>query len=287
MEKYTDWRDKGTGISPFLPPTKIKLSTWSKTFRYLFFIIKLLLVLPIIITFPVAGFTTTLLQFILKVLFNLDMDVNVQGVRKRLIKRNLHYPHVDERKPKLYMVNYSSALNAIVCSLLAQGPTLILVPKQDIIYVLTVTQFIKFTLDGSLDVTKFGTPCNVEKNDLINILTNNVCFMFPEGTCSNGKSVLPFEITEKALIEYIGEDTELIPIQIRLNQSLVTPMPQGKLSWFNNLVIVDQIHIKCKIGENVSFDQLRVTLNNQDKYKLVNHRLNLQSKIEFVTRTKA
>lgn len=287
MEKYTDWRDKGTGISPFLPPTKIKLPFWIKSIRYVCFVVKLILVLPIVITFPIMGYTTTLLQFIFKVLFSLDMDVNVQGVRKRLIKRKLHYPHVNASRPKLYMVNYTSALNALVCNLLSQGPALFLIPKQDTIYVLTMSQFINYTLDGSLDVTKFGVPCNSDSHDVINFLANNVCFMFPEGTCSNGKSVLPLEITENALRECISEETELIPIQIKLNQSLTTPMAQSKLNWFNNLILVNQIHVKCKIGENTTYDQIRTALNNQDKYKLVNHRLNLQSKIEFVTRTKA
>lgn len=78
--------------------------------------------------------------------------------------------------------------------LLAQGPVTLLVPSNDIVYKVSIREFINFILAGGLDIKLYGHEVAE-----LSQLGNTVNFMFAEGTSCNGKSVLPFSITGKNL----------------------------------------------------------------------------------------
>ena len=142
-------------------------------------------------------------------------------------------------------------------------------------------QITNFILDGSLSAKKHGQ----EINDF-NKLKNTALFMFPEGTCSNGKSVLPFNFSQDVFTEMI-ESVEYLNIkiiQLKVNNSLVTPL--GVSSGFKYLirVISKGVNIKYKINnDNIkpSLEIIRIALNDGDKYKLVSKSLNIVSKGKF------
>ena len=207
MEKFTDWRDKGTGIAPFFPPpTSSKEGKVLNSVVYgFFFMIKIILLLPFIIVNQLTG-SKMALTTILKRLFGWSMDVNVIGVKRKAVTKKEHYPTAGN----LYLVNYQSALDAITLNLLSQGNPIFLVPDNVHIYKLSLWNFIRYTLDdGSLNISKYG---EIVAN--INELKKSVNFLFIEGTCSNGKSTLPFNLNSQTLLEFLEPDNNLSLIHI-------------------------------------------------------------------------
>ena len=276
MEKFTDWRDKGTGIAPFLPPT-VKEPTIVAQICYLFLLVsKCLFLLPLILTYCLIG-SNSILNIILSFILSWKSEVTVQGVKRRDIDPSKHYP----QKNNLYICNCSSPLDGLALSLISKDKCNFLVPDGSIIYKMDLKQITNFILDGSLSAKKYGQ----EINDF-NKLKNTALFMFPEGTCSNGKSVLPFNFSQDVFTEMI-ESVEYLNIkiiQLKVNNSLVTPL--GVSSGFKYLirVISKGVNIKYKINnDNIkpSLEIIRIALNDGDKYKLVSKSLNIVSKGKF------
>ncbi|CCD23608.1 lysophosphatidic acid acyltransferase LOA1 NDAI_0B05750 [Naumovozyma dairenensis CBS 421] len=288
MEKFTNWRDKGTGIAPFLPPTSGNNKDPNVVIQLgygLILLIKMIIISPLIILFHITG-SRTVLKWNLGSLFGWKSDINVVGVKRRLVKPEKHYP----MKSQLYVVNYQSSLDCLMLYLISQGSCSFLVPDSDgSIYKMRLFKFICFTLNGSLNVTKYSK----EKVQNLGALKNTVNFLFIEGTCSNGKSVLPFGINSSELKSFIDPEWEMnnrhnFDIQniiLKINNSLVTPLPVGKFTFLIRM-LTKKVHYKCKITEpqriSATLDELRSSLNDGDKYKLVSKTLGIESKREFV-----
>lgn len=199
MEKYTNYRDRGTGISPFMPIHPSKHGSIFKTVQWTIFIVKMVLLLPLIV-FSVGGnFTGSMIYLLMKLVFSYSVDVTVQGKRRRAVSRKTDYP----RRGNLYLCNYTSVLDALVCRIIAQDTSvLFLVAFQNEIYGMRIWSFVRYTLAQS-DIAKYGEKIDAWKD----VCDNYTCFMFPEGVTSNGKSVLPFEIEDARLKQFIlGED---------------------------------------------------------------------------------
>lgn len=279
MEKFTNWRDKGTGIAPFLPPTVGNPSFASQLGCTIIFIFKCIILLPVVILYKITA-SKVIGSWMLSFLFNWKIDVNVQGVKRRELNKAAHYPQRDG----IYICNSSSALDAFVLDMIAQGPSWFLIPFENVLYKMDKEQYMNFALDGSLNVKRYGKEVSS-----IGQLKNSVVFVFPEGTCSNGKSVLPFSITEVALKEFIDPSDHRISrplqtIQLKVNGSLVTPLSLSKYKFFSRM-LAKGVHIKVKIHEKqqiTPFENLRISLNDGDKFKLVSKSLNVESKIKFV-----
>lgn len=283
MEKFTDWRDKGTGIAPFLPPTIKNVNSVLQAWYIFVLIVKLIFTSPFFIIYHFSN-SNDVLELILRLFFDWKLDVTVPGVKRRDLDVAVQYPQKDQ----LYICNYSSPLDGYALTVVAQGPAVFLIPEGNSIYSMGLNQFVEFTLDGSLDVKKFGKECSSMES-----LKGNVVYMFAEGTCSNAKSVLPFELKTDVLQNFlestpVKSPLKLKSVQLKINNSLVTPLPvQSK---YNYMLRMYQkgIHMKCKIyNETVgSLDEARVLLNDSDKFKLVSKNLNIESKRKFVVEYK-
>lgn len=279
MEKFTNWRDKGTGIAPFLPPTVGSPSFASQLGYTIIFILKCIILLPGLILYKITA-SKVIGSWMLSFLFNWKVDLNVQGVKRRELNKAAHYPQRD----RIYICNSSSALDALVLDMIAQGPSWFLIPFENVLYKMNKEQYMNFALDGSLNAKKFGKEVSS-----IGQLENSVVFVFPEGTCSNGKSVLPFEITEEILREFIdpsnhNKSATIQAIQLKVNGSLVTPLSLSKYTFFSRM-LAKGVHVKVKIHEKqqiTPFENLRISLNDGNKFKLVSKTLNMESKRKFV-----
>ncbi|EJS41280.1 vps66p [Saccharomyces arboricola H-6] len=288
MEKYTNWRDNGTGIAPFLPNTIRKPSSLMTAYSMFILTVKAVVVLPLIIVYILTN-NNGLLGLILKFTFSWKEEVSIQGVKKRDVNKSKHYP----LKGKLYICNCTSPLDALTTALLAQGPVSLLVPSNDIVYSVSVRKFVDFILSGGLDIKLYG-----HKITELSKLSSTVNFMFAEGTSSNGKSILPFSITGKKLKEFIdpslatmnpamakNKKIELQTIQIRTNKTAITTLPISNMEYLSRL-LNKGVHVKCKINEpqvvSDDLEEMRIALNGGDKYKLVSRKLDIQSKKQFV-----
>ncbi|QID83096.1 lysophosphatidic acid acyltransferase loa1 [Saccharomyces pastorianus] len=147
MEKYTNWRDNGTGIAPFLPNTIRKPSKVMTACLLGILGVKTIIMLPLIMLYLLTG-QNNLLGLILKFTFSWKEEITVQGIKKRDVRKSKHYP----QKGKLYICNCTSPLDAFSVVLLAQGPVTLLVPSNDIVYKVSIREFINFILAGVLDI---------------------------------------------------------------------------------------------------------------------------------------
>lgn len=300
MEKFTDWRDKGTGIAPFLPQTPL-LSLESGVRRIAnngILVLKLIITLPLILISSLLYWTPLkkpLWKLLLKLLCNFQVQVTCQGVKKRDLSSK-HLP----RKGQLYLVNYTSPLDALALYFSSQGEPVFLIPhvkdKDVKLYKLRVLEFIQFTLRGSLFEDGDNFPTISQLSDV----EDYTAFLFPEGTSSNGKSILPFAVTQEFLDEFVGQeegvsnsvsnpqnklrgDWELQTISLKVNTVLVTPLKIGSWKYLVRMSSTG-VNYKCKISEPTGgkIDQLRTVMCGGDKYKLVGKELNVASKKRFV-----
>lgn len=279
MEKYTSWRDKGTGIAPFLPPPVSNPGFGALVFQTLLFVLKLVIILPLLILYGIIQ-SKSILGWILGFLLRWKLDVTVQGVKRRELGNPRNYP----QKGKLYLCNSTSALDALALDMLAQGSSSFLVPQDHTIFKMNRKEYFNFAQNGSLNAARFGVATgNVRQ------LKSTVNFMFPEGTCSNGKSVLPFALNETELLDFLqlsetDRSATLQTIQLKINGSLVTPLRVNKFKYWTTMYSRG-IHFKIRINEPQKLfplEGLRASLNDNNKFKLVSKTLDVESKRRFV-----
>lgn len=274
MEKYTNWRDKGTGIAPFLPPSLGSPSVVSKVGWPVLFALKTIVVSPMIILYLLTG-SKALFEVIALFLFGWKVDVTVQGVKRRQLNKREHYPH----ESSVYLCNSSSAVDAHVLDSISNGKSTFLVASENQLFKMNKGQYMDFTLDGSLDVKRYGKEIHS-----IDQYKDQVTFIFPEGTCSNGKSVLPFEVDEARLGEFLADAPQVQVVHLKINGSLTTPLSLTKWQFVSRLVMYG-VHAKVKIHEPQPLrplESLRVVMNDGNKFKLVSKALNVEAKRKFV-----
>ncbi|CCF56953.1 hypothetical protein KAFR_0B06570 [Kazachstania africana CBS 2517] len=290
MEKFTNWRDKGTGIGPFLPPRSPKGGSIMMDYVFIVYgIIKSVLLLPLVLGNLVVD-SIYMWEIILSVLFGSGCKIDLMVDGRKLKRQNEQKGNILS-KGVIYMVNFTSIIDAMILKMICGGQNFrILVPNENgKFFQLGLIGLVKFTKNGSLDVERYGNEIsNIEKE-----LDKYIWFMFPEGTTSNGKSVLPFVVTSANLNEVIYGDDEMKPvkvssIRIKVNQSLTTPLRVSLWSLIKNL-FTKKISVKCNVHkvvildrDGVSLDTIRVQLNGEDSFKLVSKSLNIDSKRRFV-----
>ena len=296
MEKYTNWRDKGTGIAPFQPPSNDKESIFFNSsiiinlINLILYIVRCLLLLPLIIVTPFINLKLIFLTGLTN--GRIKIDFQVQGIKRSILNKNPYKYHL--QKGQIYIVNYCSVISSIILQYITNDNKSIkyIVPNEatNELYELTLKQFIKFSMEGkSLDVTEYG---EVIKEINSNELNKYTWIIFGEGTCSNGKSILPFQITkgmiETTILNEENSNSSVIPITIKVNYSLVTPLGGSMIQYLMKLVLKYKCIAKVRIhephklsNENNSLDSIREELNDGDKYKLVSKTLNIKEKRKF------
>lgn len=211
MEKYTNYRDNGTGISPFMPSTSHKNVTNGHNIIYsifmtIIFIIKIIILTPILLCLIGVTFNGSMSYLLMKLLFHYQIDVTVQGKSKRVINKARDYPNRGSQQ--LYICNYTSPLDAVVCYIMSQDhKVLYLVAHENEIYGMRFWKFIQYTLaQDHSQLVKNGEKIPHWEE----VRKDYTCFLFAEGTTSNGKSVLPFAISDPFLQEFItgGQEEE-------------------------------------------------------------------------------
>ncbi|SCW02363.1 LAFE_0F04786g1_1 [Lachancea fermentati] len=301
MEKFTNWRDKGTGIAPFFPVTP-PLSQ-EKGFRS--FLSNVITTLKLIVALPFLPFVY-LLQFlnlskpictlVLKIICGWNIQTNVQGVKRR-DQGPEHMPGVG----RYFFVNYSSPLDCIALWLIAKGPVTFCIPrmkgKKVTMYRLSLIEALKFALKGSI----FENETSFQIIDKVDEAKDYVTYIFPEGTTSNGKSVLPFALTQEFMDEFLGIEEGFSSsaqkpinlnlhkrkvvqtIQLKINATLTTPLPISAWNYLNRMSS-QGVTFKCKINEpcTTKVDEVRTALCGGDKYSLVGKDLNVDSKTKFI-----
>ncbi|KAI5954723.1 hypothetical protein KGF57_003746 [Candida theae] len=199
MEKFSNWRDRATGLSPFMPiPFPNSTKNKPKSTNNLFptdFIYRLVLFctkLPIFLTklpfFTVASILYTLtglhifLKFIFTFLFGFSpIEYAVDGVKSSQVDKLKSYK---PQRGDLVIANYTSPLDGYILASISQTSRItILVPdKSGNLY-----QYSPWTLIDHCVNQIQGPPV-----DDVSKLKNEIVVLLLEGTTSNNTALLPF-----------------------------------------------------------------------------------------------
>ncbi|ODV94986.1 hypothetical protein PACTADRAFT_3872 [Pachysolen tannophilus NRRL Y-2460] len=294
MEKFTNWRDKSTGISPFLQPNNSRVNKSSSLLAKIFFIttgsitaiIKLPILIILLFLFLILkkiGLGKPILRVLLLLVFNLnEIDVSVNNVKKsqkKLIEFNL------PDKNDICVVNYSSPLDCLILYLISKGQ------HDKMVYLISdnsgnlreysMLSFMNHALSKPI-LFKDSNNGIIENLDQYK---DKIVFIFPEGTTSNNKSILPFN---KNLIKISNTTSRKIKI-INLNKSniYITSMPMTFLR-FNTYNLMNfnefgKYKVKIFVEEaETAWSVIRKILTNNNKLKLVGEELNIESKVRFI-----
>lgn len=278
MEKYSSWRDEGTGIPPFLPERGLpSANLLHLVVRWLQYVI---ISLASIILVPFLGLDSVYQTRMLS-LYKIETDVQVDGVKKRQICKEKHFP-----KPGcLYVANALSPFDALALRSLVdkKNECNFIVPREDSLYTIQLEDWYQFALDGAL-----GTRIDnrlVEIKDLETVCNGKVNFLFAEGTTSNGKSVLPFEVQPKLLQDLIDVcGSKVKSISLKLHAKITTPLKPKSAFKYKLGCMSQGVRYKVRISEDVDrpdVRKLRINLVGGDEYKLVGKKLDFRSKLRF------
>lgn len=278
MEKFSNWRDKGTGISPFMPNPQPSTPIAQKLISPLIFLIK----------FPAAIFLFILnrlfsISLLVTKVFNFNVDLSVQGIKKNdLVKTNAQKPKINE----LVLVNYISPIDSLLVlltlhsSVKSLGQVVFLIPDTNgTIYQFTAWQFVWFS---------FTPPSafiwNSAKKVDYNKLKDKVVFYFFESTPTNNKSVLSPILPSNQFVSKFESVKLLIA---KLNPGWLTlPLPtESKLAYFYKLLVNGQKLIKFRVvGDDTAKTNLSLFIQtnlSENSWNVISTDLNLNAKINF------
>lgn len=283
MEKFSNWRDKGTGISPFMPipePPALFMAV-PKVIVSLIRLPILVLTLAVyfVLPFPAIG------SFIVLVLFGFrNNDVSVDGVkRSKTDEINASRPTLND----FVVVNYLSPVDGLILASLSNAnwnQIKLLVPNKDgEMYQYSIWGFIRYTLS-----TNIGVPTTQTRVTNYSTLKNRLVFCFIEGTPSNNKSILPF-IDNLAIPKSVFNFKTLI---LKIQPSyLTTPLPlvSKKVYFFKLLANLNKSsiirakifrHTSTEMKEYFDFNLLRHCFE-VGQLNLISKDLNIDQKIGF------
>lgn len=276
MEKFSAWRDEGTGIPPFLPERQMPEVIYARLvyalFENVFARLLGILLLPFFGLRRIQALT-------LARLYGLGYDLKIDGVKKRDLEKNR--ARYMPSSGILYVVNSVSPFDAYLLQELSghSAHCNFIIPRGNNLNSVSPHQWYEFALDGGLaseignNIDDFETFCNGKIN-----------YLFAEGTTSNGKSILPFEISQ-VLLEDLANifDGRVQAVSLKLNAKLTTSLRPKSLFWYKLGCISQRVRYKVRISEFLKFDTeiLRASLAGGDKYRLVGKKLGLESKRKF------
>ncbi|KFY41158.1 hypothetical protein V494_03166 [Pseudogymnoascus sp. VKM F-4513 (FW-928)] len=251
MEKYSQFRDRGSGIAPFFPVTSPS-STLYLPVNIFLFVVKLPLFLAIAVAYffflqwlPLGAFVRkAMLWVILGAPGIWWIDLQIDGVKKGSLARE------KQRLPAPSSIIASSFTSPVDALYLAA----IFDPVFTVSYPGT-RQVRPISLLGAmlraLSAPEEAPAADVKLVDLGTLVSENpdsVIVVFPECTTTNGKGILPLSPS----LLTVPATTKIFPINLRYSPpDITTPIPGSYWSFIWNLLSQQTHCIRVRIAEAV------------------------------------
>ncbi|KAK9371895.1 uncharacterized protein V1513DRAFT_454139 [Lipomyces chichibuensis] len=307
MEKFSQWRDKGTGIAPFLPhpsstfantalvssPVPVRLG--NVVLAVISSILKIPLalalgilhfgiILPIIPSYPVRRVSARLLLTILGVWY---WNVSIDGARRSVSRKNaLSSPKAGD----IIISNFLSPLDALVYSAVLD-PIFVIPTYTGEIMVYTLLGAILAALDLPVAASS-STPPPLADIQAKALASQKVIVFFNEATPTNGRALLPpaiDQVPDEA--NYIGSKCRIFPSLIKYSPpDITTPIPPRSAvhylcrvvcrwkAWGVRVRIAEPLDVSGKNAIISAFDEIcRI-----GRIKRVGQDLSAGSKLDFV-----
>ncbi|KAF3066761.1 putative lysophosphatidic acid:oleoyl-CoA acyltransferase [Trichoderma lentiforme] len=250
MEKYSQFRDRATGIAPFLP-----VSSPSSAISTLTHVLLFLVRLPIFLTYALGYFIVfhplPLPVFVRKIaLWGLMAIPGIWWIDLQLdgVKRGTLSEQPRERVPhpgSIIAANFTSPVDAIYLAAIFDPVFTISYPGERKVRRIGLLQAVMKAL---APVTTQPAPSAqlVDLKDLVKQYPNRVIAVFPECGTTNGKAILPFSPS----ILQTPPDVHIFPVSIRYTPSeITTPIPGQWLRFLWTLLSRPTTCIRVRIAE--------------------------------------
>lgn len=245
MEKFSAWRDKGTGIAPFIPLSSPKTSINKYVLGPALIAVKLplfFLLYWLSVVAPKPAIRTIFSWF-----FGVSIDVSVAGVRKLNISE-IHQAQPD--KNTLVVSNFTSPLDVFVIFLSSKISSLnamsILVPIDNALYVLTPWQVARWCFQP------IGLKCGIKlTSENEKTLKNKLVVVFAEGATSNNRAILSMSSAIEPLFALSGFKFQT-SLLLWYPNTISTPIPilSPFLYLCSLLTLSSGSYVKVKITPN-------------------------------------
>ncbi|KAI1438306.1 hypothetical protein GGR50DRAFT_487869 [Xylaria sp. CBS 124048] len=257
MEKYSQFRDKGSGISPFLPIlTPVSIPT--KIIGLGLFMIRLPLLIAYCLVYflvldhlpvpKIAQFTRKLqLWTILGIPGIWWVDLQLDGVRRGSLSRQ-----PESRFPRRHAViaaQFTSPVDAIYLAAIFDPIFVISYPGTRKVQRISLFRAMTQALAPPPQSTSIPRTGLTTVGALVNENPHRVIAVFPEMTTTNGKGILPLSHS----LLTCPSDARIFPVSIRYTPAdITTPIPGAWLSFLWNLLSKPTHYIRVRVAEGVA-----------------------------------
>ncbi|TDZ35210.1 putative lysophosphatidic acid:oleoyl-CoA acyltransferase [Colletotrichum trifolii] len=252
MEKFSQFRDKGSGISPFIP-VRTPLSPVSSVFQAFLFLVRLPLFLTYALTYFLILHPLPLPVAVRKVLLWGLMgipgiwwvDLQLDGVRRGTLAEQppQRFPHPGS----VIAANFTSPIDAVYLAAIFDPIFTISYPNTRSVERISLLRAVLYALSP----VRFAPPPSARLTTLAALLErypDRVVAVFPEGATTNGKGVLPF--TPSLLSA--KSDIHIFPVSVRYTPAdVTTPVPGRWFKFFWDLLSRPTTCIRVRVAESI------------------------------------
>ncbi|KAK1496437.1 acyltransferase [Colletotrichum cuscutae] len=255
MEKFSQFRDKGSGISPFIP-VKTALSPLSSIFHAFLFFIRL----PLFLTYAAAYFLflqhlcpflpVAVRKVLLWGMMGIPgiwwVDLQLDGVRRGTLADQppQRFPHPGS----VIAANFTSPIDAVYLAAIFDPIFTISYPNTRSVEQISLLRAVFYALSP----VRFAPPPATRKlTDLAALVArypDRVVAVFPEGGTTNGKGVLPFTPSLLA----VSPEVHVFPVSIRYTPAdVTTPIPGRWAKFLWDLLSRPTTCIRVRVAESI------------------------------------
>ncbi|KIN01705.1 hypothetical protein OIDMADRAFT_121988 [Oidiodendron maius Zn] len=252
MEKYSQFRDRGSGIAPFFPVKSEPSGVYIILHIFLFFF-KLPFFATVSITyflilqwFPLGSlFKKAILWMILGIPGVWWIDLQIDGVKKGSLAKK-HEGRVPEPSD-IIASSFTSPLDSLYLAAIFDPIFTASYPHTRQVECISLFS----AIFRALSQPKEYPPKDAKLTNLRTLLAQNpqrIIVVFPECTTTNGKGILPFSPS----LTTSPSKTRIFPISLRYSPAdITTPVPGGYITFLWNLLSHPTHLIRVRIAEAV------------------------------------
>ncbi|PVI06419.1 hypothetical protein DM02DRAFT_582877 [Periconia macrospinosa] len=255
MEKYSQFRDSGTGIAPFLPvPTPTAAAIWTPVHILLFlfrtpFLVSLSLFYFIFLEFlPVANvIKRCVLWVILAIPGVWWVDLQVDGVKRgKLAEKQDHLPHAGT----IIAASFVSPLDPLYLAGIFTPIFTRSWPGEKKVEVISLFSAIRLAFSRpELEPSKNAKLFTLK--ELTKKYPNSIICVFPECTTTNGRGVLRFSPS----LLTADPSTKIYAVHVKYSPGdITTPIPGTVFSWTWRLLSKPTHYMRVRIARHIFND---------------------------------
>ncbi|KAH6652337.1 hypothetical protein BKA67DRAFT_661083 [Truncatella angustata] len=259
MEKYSQFRDRGSGVSPFLPhvtPVSRLASIWHLfifSFRLPIFVLYAACYFLVLTHLPLpVVFRKLLLWGMLGIPGIWWVDLQLDGV-----KRGHLHEQPPDRVPhpgSVIAAQFTSPIDALYLAAIFDPVYTVSYPGTQKVHQISLLDAIFLAL----------APVRLQPPKRDNLVTlrklredypHRVIVVFPESSTTNGKGLLPLSTS----LLSASADTKIFPVSLRYTpQDITTPIPGTYFTFLWNLLSRPTHCIRVRIAEAVTCHQYQI-----------------------------